>query len=362
MKSKSVKIKFFSFLLIVGIICTACENRTVMAKTNSVDGHQSSISGNRLIKEILFSTDKMDEKKSDAFKKVIKENGKRYILENVSYDIVDKNPYEIEQKSEKQVDSQPITDGSNYKPKETFEENGVLYTLDHIEQEEKIVAEQYEQKVTGYTDYQKEVSKDSVPQTKNITVKNNQTGENQTVTCNLTDVNKISSSAWEDTYIDIVFESYDAYVFNWNGIKVSKNDSNPLAGYESQLLSSVGANTQEYRVLKTYWIGNAYTNNSGVLCRNARADVQRKANYYRANYSGTIQQPEIKGIIYKSFYNGVAKVVDKNKFVYTIKATATYKESNMMQYILAGVGITILIVLLVLFLFFLSKKNKKEEK
>lgn len=60
------------------------------------------------------------------------------------------------------------------------------------------------------------------------------------VTCRLTGIEAIADPSWEDTYIDIVFQEYDAFVFQWESVTVSKDTQTPLAGYEEQLIRSVG--------------------------------------------------------------------------------------------------------------------------
>ena len=85
-------------------------------------------------------------------------------------------------------------------------------------------------------------------------------------------------------------------------------------------------------------------------------------NYYRANYTGQIQQPETPGYIYHSTYTGTEKITSEDQFSYTIKATAEYEEiNNLLVYALSGVSILLLIIVVVLLLYILSKKKEKEE-
>lgn len=341
--------RIFSFLLTLSILANG-----MMVQANDT----KKLEDGSLIKELKFSTDNSSESKDQEFKETIKEGGKTYRLAGVSYETLDKTPVKIEKEVVKEIKSDPLPDGTAYEPAQTLEEDGIIYTLDHVKDDPE-TTEPYSQNVTGYTDYDHAVTKASVPATKRITVKNNRTGENTTVTCQLQNVSPVANTTWENTHIDIVFESYDSNVFRWNGITVSKNTSTPLKGYENQLLQSVGADTENYRVGKTYWTGDAYRDGSGVLCRNARADVQRNVQYYRANYSGSIQQAGEK--IYTAVYKGTETLESSTDYVYTMKAVATYELQNNTIYIVAAIGIFLLFLFIVLLLFLLSKKKKTEQ-
>lgn len=254
--------------LLVGLLFT---QTVTFAKAEEPEGMKK---GDLFIQERLFSTD-TKEVGSDKFEGSITVDGKRYLLQEVKQEVVDQTPVKIETPVEKTIDSEPMD--TEYEPEQTIEKDGVTYTLEKVEKKEQ--QEVSNQTVTGYTDYDKAVTRASVPAIKQVTVKDNQTGENKTVTCTLTDVTPLAEGGWEDTHIDITFESYDSNVFRWNGVTVGKDTSTPLAGYENKLLQSAGADTSKYRVLRTYWTGKPYTDGNGVLCRNARADVQRRRTF-----------------------------------------------------------------------------------
>lgn len=345
--------KVISFFLVLSVFVSA----------NTLSLQAASQSGKTIKKEIQFSSDRPEEIEATKFEETISENGKTYRLKDIQQEIVDKTPVKAEKEVEKTVDSEAITQGETFNPKETITEEDVTYTLDRIEEKERKTTGGQTQKVTGYTDYDHAVGKTDVPSTKKVTVKDNQTGENKTVTCSLTDVTPLSNQAWEDTHIDITFISYDSNIFRWNDVTVNKSDSAPLSGYETQLLQSVGADTSNYRVNRTYWVGEAYTNRDGVLCRNARADVQRKVQYYRANYVGEIKHPEEVSTVYTAFYKGTQFTESTEDYVYVIKATATYEQedNNTMKYVVATVGTLLFLALVVWILFILRKRRNKEK-
>ena len=99
------------------------------------------------------------------------------------------------------------------------------------------------------------------------------------------------------------------------------------------------------------------TNDNGVLCRNARANVQKHAINYRANYVGEIYGEEELGMKFIDTY----EYQEGNGNHYVIEAIASYElAGNIFAYIVVG-GLFLLAVLIVLILFVLSKKNKKKE-
>lgn len=318
--------------------------------------------GDTITKELLFSTDQEEIDESDAFEPEIRENGKLYRLQKVDYEQVDKRPVSVTQKVTKEVRSELIPEGDTYEPEKEITEDGITYILKDL-REEKEEGDTYTQQVTGYTDYSYPVSRSTVPATKKVTAKNKQTGEQETVTCSLTGVEQVGSD-WEDTYIDITFISYNSKVFRWQGITVSKDSSQPLAGHEKELLKSVGGNTDNYRVTRTYWTGQPYENREGVLCRDARADVERKVSYYRANYAGEIRMDHLNaGTVYTAVYEGDQEVTSQDQFTYQIKATATYQVQNsIMPYVMAGAGILLLAALIVAILFLLKRRKKDKGK
>lgn len=301
---------------------------------------------------ITFDTDDKDEKRDEEFKEKIEVNGSKYKLTGITYNVI-----QVNQKSDKVIESDPVVYGqAEHKPLDELVENGVTYKLKESIGKEVVVNEAYKQSVEGYTEYEYAVTTDEVPKIKDITVKNEKTGEEETVSCKLSGIETVDVG-WKNTYIDIVFDTYNAYVFNWNGIDIPRNTETPLAGYEKELLESVGANTTDYRVTQTYWTSDAYTNDNGVLCRNARANVQKHAINYRANYVGEIYGEEELGMKFIDTY----EYQEGNGNHYVIEAIASYElAGNIFAYIVVG-GLFLLAVLIVLILFVLSKKNKKKE-
>lgn len=344
--------KLLSLLLIVTSVLSAAG----CSGSNSTE--KSDHKNNEVTRTIVFQTDDIDESRDDEFEAVIEEDGKTYQLKEITYDLIEKTPNETE--VTKTVESDILPADQTYTPQETITEDGVTYTLVSTDTEESMLEEAYTQPVTGYTDYSYPISVGSAPATKDITVTDARTGQAQTVTCSLTDVTRLPAE-YEDTFIDIVYESYDANTFVWGDTVVAKNEQTPEID-EGQLLASVGADPGTYDVQNVYWTGQPYTDANGVLCRNARADVRRQVNYYRANYSGAISQEVVPGIKYTSTYTGsVADESGNAGYTYEIQATAHYTEqSGHTALIIAGIGIFLLVVLIIVLLYLLSRKKKEK--
>lgn len=297
-------------------------------------------------------TTKKENEKQGKFDKTIKEQGATYKLKDIQYEVVSKEAEKVTKEMHYQTTSEPVIKGSEGTEEKTITKDGITYTLDTVNEVE---TEPYIQEVTGYTDYQYEVSNSTVPQQKEVTAKNEKTGEDETVTCQLNGVEQTGTN-WVDSYIDITFESYNSKIFNWQGISIKNEDTNvPLSGYEAQLLSSVGLDNSNAKVISTYWTSEAYTSN-GIVCRDARANIQKQVPIYRATYIGKIQSSMV---IREAIYKGQQITTDEKNVTYHMKATAVYTQDNMLLYI--GIGIFIAAILLILILFILAKKKKEKE-
>lgn len=343
------KKKTFSFLWIVVALLITANNMAVFAKESGV-----------VTKSYSFTTRNKKERHDDEFAQEVKENRKTYMLQDISYEIVKSTPVVSEKIIIKTVDSDYIKSGESYNPPQTITENGITY---HFNKKETLENnETRTQPVTGYTDYDVPITATDVPAKKEVTIISSITGGPVMVIASLLGVERLADGEWIDTYIDITFQSYDADIFEWQGYQVAKNEIYPLQGYENVVLASVGANTGEYRINSIEWDGGTYVAADGTLCRNAVADVQRYVNFYRANYSGILN--ESKGIKYRSIYKGVETTKSNTEHDYEMEAVATYviKKSSIPALVAAGVGILFVIGFIIAILFILKKKKSDERK
>lgn len=306
---------------------------------------QVSAAGAELEKEITIVTsdyEGAEEQAKDKFEQTIEENGKKYELTDIEYELIetkylDKKVKSIELKEE---------------PQKTMKEDGVEYTLKSFAKSEK-VAENEVQTVTAYDDYDYEVTAAGVPVVKTVTAVNKITGAEEQVTCNFTGISTAGTSTVENT-MTITFSDYDAAYYEWNGNYIPRNDTvPPLAGYEDSLLESVGA-AEGSSVTGYYWSSDPYTV-EGVVYRDAVATVQQQVQMYRANYVGQIA-PQ-KKTVYKAVYETPDTEGNKE---FTIKAIATYsKVESQLPYIIAGIGLFLLLILIVMIVYVISKKKKE---
>ncbi len=282
----------------------------------------------------------------EEFKTTIKEDGKKYKLLDIRYEVLETKYLDtIEKKVELKEE-----------PQKSMTENDVNYTLKSFDTEERNKEGIVEQIVTAYEDFDHAISSQDVPNMKLVTEINKATGEEEQVECLFTEITNVGTTTVDKT-MTITFTDYDSAYFSWNGQLLPHNDDvPPLSGYESSLLSYVGASDGSI-VTDFWWAGDPYMSN-GVLCRDAATTVRQPVQMYRANYQGTIDIP--KETIYQAIYeapdeNGRTEVI--------VKANATYVEDHFVQYVIAaGIGVVLLIVLIVLILLVLSKKREKKNK
>lgn len=297
---------------------------------------------------------KYDQKPMD---KEIKKNGKKYELKGISYEIIEEAP-EIEKKSVSlEQQSGVIVKGTTFEFSKEITKDEVVYQLKEVKEEE---AEAYRQGVESYTEYEYVISENNVPKTKTVSAKNEKTGVEETVECTLNRVH-MTHTKWVDSTIDIKFQGYDRNAIQWQGI-VFPNDRGagaPLKGYEKELLASVGLDGLNGKIKNTYYTSDVYTDADGVVCRDARANIQKLVPVYRAEYQGEITTPHI---VKTALYQGEQEVDSETDINYTIEATAVYqKVDNQLSYILAGVGILVGVALIIIILMILAKKRKEKQ-
>ena len=298
-----------------------------------------------IVKENQYTTNSSDDLHADYDEKII-ENNNFYKLKNVQYEVLDKRQVIID----RSVVSDLMLETDEYDPPEEIKEDGLIYRLVDVKQ---IDSETLDQEVSGFDDYEKKISETDVPQTKTLKVEDLRTGEEMEVECPLSGIEVLDGGTLIKDSIDVTFEGYSLGVFEWNGNYVRSDDEYPLKGYEKDLLKSVGLSPSIYSVSSITWKGEPYTDENGVDCRDAVAEIQHYGYLYRANYSS-----HIKYVKYEASYENA----ENDNFNYVIKATAVYEKvvpvTQAVFY--AGIGILIFCILLVLIMYLVSR-NKKED-
>lgn len=300
-----------------------------------------------IVKENQYTTNSSDDLHADYDEKII-ENNNFYKLKNVQYEVLDKSQVIID----RSVVSDLMLETDEYDPPEEIKEDGLIYRLVDVKQ---IDSETLDQEVSGFDDYEKKISEEDVPQTKTLKIEDLRTGEEMEVGCPLSGIEVLDGGTLIQDSIDITFEDYSLGVFEWNGTYVRSDDEYPLKGYEKDLLKSVGLSPSIYSVRSITWSGEPYTDENGVNCRDAVAEIQHYGYLYRANYSS-----HIKYVKYEASYENA----ENDNFNYVIKATAVYEKvvpvTQAVFY--AGIGILIFCILLVLIMYLVSRRKKEDEK
>lgn len=300
-----------------------------------------------VVKENRYTTNSSDDLHADYDEKIIEDNT-FYKLKKVEYEVIDKSQVIVD----KSVLSDLMLDTDEYDPPEKITEDGLIYKLVDVKQ---IESETLDQEVSGFDDYEKKISETDVPQTKTLKVEDLRTGEEMEVECPLSGIEVLDGGTLIKDSIDVTFEGYSLGVFEWNGNYVRSDDEYPLKGYEKDLLKSVGLSPSIYSVSSITWKGEPYTDENGVDCRDAVAEIQHYGYLYRANYSS-----HIKYVKYEASYENA----ENDNFNYVIKATAVYEKvvpvTQAVFY--AGIGILIFCILLVLIMYLVSRKQKEDEK
>lgn len=310
-------------------------------------------------KEIQYETTNPEEKKQ--FPERLEQDGAVYLLTGTTYKIQDKTPVQEKKTVYVTKKSKVIRDNESYSPEEEITKDGISYKLVQTEKKKKTLETAYSQTVTGYSEYDSMTAARKAPSIKRIFARSPRTGETVSVACKKKGSIQKTSDTWVDTYIDIEFVAYDATHFAWQDILVEKNVKEPLKGYHKELLQSVGGNSENYKIQRIAWQGKSYKNKQGVLCRKARAYVQKKMPHFRVNYSGTRTEKAVKGIVFTSTYAG-EKLVESGNVSYSMLAIATY---HMEEKDIPVVGITVGIVVTVLLtvgILFLIKRKRKSKK
>lgn len=342
--------RWFCILLFCSMVAVMFPGRMAGAATKTIQ------------KEVEYVTQKKEEKREKDFPETIKQDGVTYIRKNVAYQTLEETP-KLEMKDvQMEIESDVMKAEQEYTPEKTIEKDGIRYVLKSTSQKKKTLEKGYIQTVTGYSQYETLQDANNAPARKQIQAKDKKTGEMVTVSCEKQSTVKKSADTWEDSYIDILFSGYDANHFVWNGVVVEKNTKNPLKGYEKKLIQSVGVSEKNYRIRKIQWNGKAYKNKNGVLCRKARANVQKRVPHYRVTYAGTRKVKKVNGVVYKSIYTGKQQI-DTGATNYKILATATYEKESTVPVVAITIAILFGIIIIVGIIFILAKKkSRKAEK
>jgi len=305
----------------------------------------------------------LNEKEKQPFDKSIVIDGKTYQLQNVSYETVSKNPVKVKEKVTLIKKTKPMKKSESFEAEKKITKDGVTYKLTGVSKKEKKSKKKWKQTVSAYSEFDSLAAANKAPSQKTVTVTDKKTGKMVAVPCVKTSTRK-TAETWDYSHIDILFSGYDAETFIWQDLKVKKNTQEPLKGYETALIESVGGNPDKYKVQKIAWNGKSYKKN-GTIYRKARATVRKKIPHYRVNYSGSITHTEEPDYVYSCTYAGV-KETDSKDISYVVAAKANYQleqkpETKKIPVLFITLAVVLVLAAVVGILFILVKKRKLKE-
>lgn len=305
----------------------------------------------------------LNEEEKQTFDKNIVMDGKTYQLQNVSYETVSKNPVKVKEKVTLIKKTKPMKKSDSFESEKKITKDGVTYKLTGVSKKEKKSKKKWKQTVSAYSEFDSLAAANKAPSQKTVTVTDKKTGKMVAVPCVKTSTRK-TAETWDYSHIDILFSGYDAETFIWQDLKVKKNTQEPLKGYETALIESVGGNPDKYKVQKIAWNGKSYKKN-GTIYRKARATVRKKIPHYRVNYSGSITHTEEPDYVYSCTYAGV-KETDSKDISYVVAAKANYQleqkpETKKIPVLFITLAVVLVLAAVVGILFILVKKRKLKE-
>lgn len=287
----------------------------------------------------------------------IAENGKEYELQDIIYEVIDKKA--IEEETKKKITLTKKTDNEEYEPRKEIVKDDVTYQLIDTQRNEETVSEKKGRLVTGYLDFDNKNEALSTPTSKSFSA------NGVTAVCKKTGMKKLKASSWQKSYIDFAFTSSNKNYYEWNGNEIDGNSDNPLKGYESEILKSIGVDEENYKVGDSYWKGTAHRKN-GMYTRKLRVEIKKKIPHYRVNYEGYSKSEVKKEYSYISTYEATVKQ-ETGEYEYTIQQTAVYKEliktdKPTIKKIVYRVGIILLAITISGILFIIYLKPKRRSK
>ena len=165
-------------------------------------------------------------------------------------------------------------------------------------------------------------------------------------------------------------------MFELNGKEIQLSETEPLKGYEKDLLDLIGVSDSDYRITQIAWNGEAYEEN-GVLCRKLTASGEMRVTDCHAVYTGVANLPAVSAkeiqAVYTDRQPATSSEAQEGTYTYTIKATATYtldsetltKKSfldHLIEFISNPVVLAVLLLLLFAVLVLWIVRRRKDDK
>lgn len=277
-----------------------------------------------IYEERYYSTDNPDSDEAEKlFEKEMERDGETYRLSEIRTEVVSESKDASAGKLE--IATSPFLEDRAEKnlPEETIVKDGVTY---HLKEKrlEKSTIPAHEQPIQEVYFYQAVEAKDKLPSKIPVTVTDETTGQSLEGTATVTG-QESGGERWEDGFsFPVTFHEYgiDGY---WLGECVFslQEDIPDFSGYETELLALIGAEETDYQVEAADWNGEAYEDETGILCRDATVTGKKRVRDCTVTYEGTAVFKEEPGVRYVAVYEPEGGVSGEQK-KYSMKAVGVY--------------------------------------
>lgn len=171
-----------------------------------------------------------------------------------------------------------------------------------------------------------------IPPMGRIEIKNSETGRNSFQEIPLASYSYQNYRWTDDFWFPITFSVYDAAMYYLGDRMVPYHNEFPaLNGCEEDLLKVIGKSPENYAIKEFEWDGEPYTDEQGVMRRNAVGKGSRRIVDCHALYRGEGEMPS-PSYVYRSVYERLPEDGTKFNVAYKIKAKGIYRaEEQILQ-------------------------------
>ena len=179
---------------------------------------------------------------------------------------------------------------------------------------------------------------------------------------------EVVGEEWSDDFeVLLTFHSYGAQTYVLENLSMTVlEDFPPAEEYEEQLLGILGLPLADYEITEMEWRGEAYSDESGELCRKAAAMGRKRLRDYRVVYRGELLRPEPVSYKLKTIYEkrqgSQAVRTEETK---TAAPSESAQKGNFWSWIHTGAAVSITLglmgIALGLFILGLSGRRKHKE-
>lgn len=272
--------------------------------------------GKTFTMEKTFSTMDRNDTGRDNFDDVVEKAGKSYELSSIDTEVL--NTQTIEGDTYIYTTAHVANKEELPEPEEEIEHNGAVYRL-RSKTLKELENEAFTKKVERTVILSDIEDNDQIPGLAEIT-ETDSLGKEVSKYMPLISF-KVEKENWDSSFeFPIKITDYDSDTFILNGTEIKKGED--LIKYERQFLEYLGLSRDYYRITSIDWDGEEYRS-GGSVCRNAIARGDKVVKDITAIYGGEMVFGEVTQYAYECVYFNPEK---PDTTVYTIKATATYKE------------------------------------